>query len=132
MKLQIVKEIATTESGIFKFDIGKGSRVKHLIFSNTAIFAGAGAYIRYLARSRKMSASFNVKETYDVRDIMVVIGDPLAGLIITNIGYKAYELWDKEVVSEQESYYALVENEGGVTNTFQVDIIYEKPKRGKK
>lgn len=125
MKLRQNKIIASGNWAEFKFDVGKGSRIKWIIISTTGFYGTSGDFVSIYASEKAMPDEPAEGEFMDVRDGFEVRG--------TNFcvprKYFDYELWDKEVQAENsESYYVGIVSTHTDSCSFQVDLIIEKPK----
>ena len=129
-----IRQVKLLSSGVytqFQFDVGKGSQIKHIIVSSDIEYDNDGDSIRVWATPTPIPTQPGHSQGFDIRDISRVTGAPLAGMTESPSNYKPYELWDKEVFSERESYYVGVVIVTTDASAVQIDLIFTK-NRGKK
>lgn len=129
MKLRLTVKIGSLSYGAFKFDVGKGSKIKHVVVSGDYFLKSGNEYVKVKAGSVNLSTEPAAGVGVDIRDITSLYGAIAAGVGVNVKTYTAYELWDKEVFSEEDSYWVGIFNGTTVDYVFQVDIIYEKTKK---
>lgn len=125
MKLEVIKKLATGAYGLFKFPVGKGSIIRHIILAgdwdldvNAESFIISGSYKEVLTNP-------TIYEDLFLRDRLYCSISSEHSFIDSN--RKHYDMRDLEVEAIMPDIYIGLQNDLGQTHAFSITVLYDKP-----